>query len=69
MKKTGFAQWRERVGLSQDGAARALDVTTRTVQYWDKGVGPRQEPMTPPLGIRVLMTVLARRIELEPWPE
>jgi DNA-binding transcriptional regulator YiaG len=69
MEKTAFAIWREQVGLSQDGAARALDVATRTVQYWDKGKGPRQERMVPPRSVRLVMTAIARKIDLEPWPE
>ena len=66
---TQFYLWRKRVGLSQDGAARVLAVATRTVQYWDKGVGPRHERMVPPLGTRVLMAVVASKNSIEPWRE
>lgn len=32
-----FRQWRKKLGLSQKGAAKALGLKTRMVQYYEKG--------------------------------
>ncbi|MBD2578230.1 helix-turn-helix transcriptional regulator [Oscillatoria sp. FACHB-1406] len=35
-----FKQLRENAGLSQEALARALDVTSKTVSNWERGVSP-----------------------------
>jgi DNA-binding transcriptional regulator YiaG len=69
MSKTAFAQWRSKVGLSQDEAARALFKTTRMIQYWERGKGPDGRKIVPPEDTRMLMWAMAKGLKLEPWPE
>ncbi len=55
-------QWRERLGLSQERAARRLGITTRNYQNYESG------EYAPPESIRMLMRAAILGIELDPWP-
>lgn len=59
--ETSFKAWRKRVDLTQEGAARAIGVTLRTVQHWEKGTVE-----LPEYALR-LMTAIASGADTEPW--
>lgn len=54
---TLFRSWRERLGLTQAGAAARLDYGKRTIEAWDRG---EEEP---PLVVRYAMTAIVRRLK------
>jgi len=69
-KETSFRRWREQLGLTQDQAAEALEVSKSQVANWDAGKsrsrGVKAVPSTP---IRAYMTALAMGYPLTPWPK
>ena len=60
---TVFKAWREQVGFTQEQACRAIGVTLRTVQHWEKGT-----IAIPEYALR-LMTAIASGADTAPWSE
>lgn len=68
MSNTSFARWRKRMDLTQEGAARLLDVSLRTAQHWDVGKTSAGAVSVPPLAVRIAMAALLRDPGIEAWP-
>jgi len=64
---TDFARWRRQVGLSIDEAADLLGLTGQMVRYLDAGKSPRGACL-PQKDTRRLMTAIARKADVTPWP-
>ena len=69
MSKTSFARWRSEIGWTQEASARRLDVTLRTIQYWEAGKTSAGDEIAPPGGMRLAMAALIKNPKLEAWPE
>lgn len=69
MAETAFKRWRKQLGLTQDEAARVLDVSRSQIANWDAGVErSRGKVAVPPKAVRVLMTLEAQGLHITPWP-
>jgi DNA-binding transcriptional regulator YiaG len=67
---TSFACWREQCGLTQEQAAEALGLSRRQVQAYEKGESHHTgDSRSPKKAVRVLMSVIAEKIDVKPWPE
>ena len=69
MAGTSFAKWRAKMGWTQEQTARHLDVTLRTVQYWEAGKTSSGAASAPPLTVRFAMAALVGDPKLKAWPE
>jgi predicted transcriptional regulator len=70
MKETAFKRWRKQLNLTQDEAARVLDVSRSQIANWDAGVErTRGKVAVPPRPVRVVMTLEAQGQHVTPWPE
>jgi DNA-binding transcriptional regulator YiaG len=58
-----FKNWRDQVRLTQEQACRAIGVTLRTVQHWEKGT-----IAIPEYALR-LMTAISTGADTTPWKE
>lgn len=70
MKKTGFRDWRDKMGFTQDDAAAALGVSKSQVANWDAGKDRANgKRAAPGLAARKLMALLIRGEDIKAWPE
>jgi len=61
MPPKAFKQWRKSLGLSQKGAAKALGLKTRIVQYYEKGEREGKK-VEVPLSVRLACWALAQGV-------
>lgn len=69
--KTSFHEWRKEMGFTLDQAAAAVGASKSQVQNWDAGEdrGRPGRKSVPPRSTRILMRLLAGKVDVEPWPE
>lgn len=70
MGNTAFRAWRDKMGMTQDGAASRLGVSKSQVANWDAGQDRATgRKSVPGLAIRKLMALLIRGEDVQAWPE
>jgi DNA-binding transcriptional regulator YiaG len=60
--RTGFARWRDELGLSKRQAAALLGKTTRAIEDYEAG------RYAPTYSVRALMAAIADGYTPRPWP-
>ena len=63
MASTSFARWRAMLGLTQDEAAKRLDMGRRAITAYETG------ERVPDYCVRVTMQMLAHGPQTTAWPE
>ena len=67
MTADDFKAWRAEMGLSQRGAAEALDLSRGTIENYERGHRIGGQPSPIPLTVALACTALAEG--LAPWPQ
>lgn len=67
MKPEDFKRWRKEMGFSQKQAATALDVSSVTIENWERG--HRLDGKPAPISLVVAYACTAMFHKMNPWSE